>query len=75
MDPDRPGEVTCIVTDKADGRGRSSYLMEIPMECYQDDMAEQADAHNRLMSDIRDGRAGPGADDNRYVKQISITGR
>jgi hypothetical protein len=71
------GEPENIVTDRAEGRGRKSYLMKIPMEWYQADMARQADALARRLNDIRHGRAGPGSEDSRYIpsRGITITGR
>jgi hypothetical protein len=40
-------------------------------------MQRQADLLARRLNDIRHGRAGPGAEDNRYVpsRGITITGR
>lgn len=77
-DPDT-GEALSRVTDRTDGRGRSSYLMETPIEWYQADMARQAELLAQRLDDIRKGRAGPGADDNRYIAErlggIRITGR
>lgn len=69
------GKPVARITDKADGRGRASYLMEIPIEWYQQDMARQAADLDRRLHDIRNGAAGPGAEDNRYVPKqgISIT--
>jgi len=71
------GEPASLVTDRTDTRGRRSYLMEIPIEWYYSDMARQADVLERRLNDIRNGRAGPGAQDNRYIPSqgISITGR
>jgi hypothetical protein len=76
IDPDT-GESMNRITDRADGRGRASYLMEIPMRWYQEDKMRQAVALDHRLHDIRSGRAGPGADDNRYIPQtgIHITGR
>lgn len=76
VNPDT-GENECIVSDRAEGRGRKSYLMEIPMQWYQADMARQADVLAKRLNDIRHGRAGPGAEDNRYIpnRGITITGR
>jgi hypothetical protein len=76
IDPDT-GDPACIVTDKTDRGGRKSYLMEIPMQWYQEDMQRQAEALDRRLNDIRHGRAGPGAEDHRYVPKqgIKIEGR
>lgn len=76
MDPDT-SEPLSRITDRADGRGRASYLMEIPIQWYQEDMARQAAALGLRLDDIRKGQAGPGAGDNRYVpaQGIHITGR
>lgn len=71
LDPDT-GEPVSRVTDVIDARGRSSYLMEIPLEWYQADMAKNAARLQRRLDDIRTGRAGPGADDNRYIPQQGI---
>lgn len=75
-DPDTR-EPVARITDRADGRGRASYLMETPIEWYQADMARQAEQLGKRLDDIRYGRAGPGAEDNRYVPErgIRITGR
>ena len=74
---DRNGNPVSRITDKADGRGRASYLMEYPMKWYQEDMARQARELSDRLNDIRTGRAGPGAADNRYIPQqgIRIEGR
>lgn len=71
------GENECIVSDRAEGRGRKSYLMEIPLAWYHADMAKQAALLATRLNDIRHGRAGPGAEDNRYIpsRGIQITGR
>lgn len=71
------GAPVARITDKNEGRGRSSYLMEIPSEWYQDDMARQAGELERTLSDIRTGRSGPGAEDGRYIPEqgIRISGR
>lgn len=70
------GEAVSRITDKAEGRGRASYLMEIPIGWYQEDMERQAAALAAKLADIRSGRAGPGNDDSRYVPKqgIQITG-
>lgn len=70
---DADGAPVGRITDRADGRGRSSYLMEIPIQWYQQDMdRQQADLRQRL-SDIKRGQAGPGAGDNRYIPKQGIT--
>ncbi len=76
IDEDTGGNVSKN-TDTVDGRGRSSYLMETPIEWYQEDMARQAADLEARLNDIRQGQAGPGAEDQRYVpsRGISITGR
>lgn len=76
IDPDTRDPVSRI-TDRADGRGRASYLMEIPRQWYLEDMARQASQLAARLDDIRRGQAGPGAEENRYVPQqgITITGR
>lgn len=66
------GTPWCRVTDRADGRGRSSYLMETPLRWYQADMAKNAAELDRTLRDIREGRAGPGSGDNRYIPQQGI---
>lgn len=71
------GQPVVRTTDVVDGRGRQSYLMEQPIEWYQQDMAKNARRLADRLNDIRNGRAGPGSDDNRYIPQqgISIQGR
>lgn len=70
---DQDGKPVSRITDKADGRGRASYLMEIPMKWYQQDMARQDAELERRLHDIRNGAAGPGAEDNRYVPKEGIS--
>jgi hypothetical protein len=74
LDPDTHEHVSRI-TDRVDGRGQSSYLMEIPIEWYLQDMARQAAVLERRLGDIRSGKADPEHSEQRYVPQqgISIT--
>jgi hypothetical protein len=72
MDPEQPGVPMALVTDKTQQGGRRSYLMEIPMEWYQEDMAAAQAERDKAMSDIKYGRAGPGSEDNRYVPKQGI---
>lgn len=74
---DADGSPVARVTDRADGRGRSSYLMETPIQWYQEDMGRQAADLAQRLNDIRRGQAGPGATDQRYIPKqgISIVGR
>jgi hypothetical protein len=76
LDPDTAEPVNRVV-DRSNGRGRSAYLMKIPREWYEEDMAKQAAELDSRLHDIKTGKAGPGADENRYVPQqgIRITGR
>lgn len=76
IDPDT-GESMSRVTDRADGRGRSSYLMEIPIQWYQDDMGRQAASLAERIDQIRRGPAGEDAVENQYVPKqgIRISGR
>lgn len=71
------GEPVSRTTDVVEGRGRQSYLMEQPIHWYQADMAKNAQRLEAKLNDIRRGRAGPGAEDNRYIPQqgIRIEGR
>lgn len=57
------------------GRGQKSYLMEIPIEWYREDLAAQDAALEDRLAEIRHGRSGPGASDNRYVPKQGITYR
>lgn len=66
------GQPVSRITDKAGGQGRASYLMEIPMAWYQEDMARQAAELDARLNDIRTGNHGPGAEDNRYVPKQGI---
>ncbi len=75
---DDSGAPVSRVTDRADGRGRSSYLMKIPIEWYQEDMRVHAENLASKLNDIRRGRGVPGAEvDNHYIPKegIKITGR
>lgn len=75
---DETGEVVARNTDVIDGHGRKSYLMEIPIQWYQEDMAKNAARLADRLNDIRTGRHGPGSEDpTRYVPRqgISIQGR
>lgn len=71
------GQPVVRTTDVVDGRGRQSYLMEQPNEWYQQDMAKNARRLADRLNDIRNGRAGPGSEDSRYIPQqgIRIEGR
>ena len=62
-------------TDVIDGRGRSSYLMEIPMEWYQQDMAKNASTLAKRLNDIKSGRAGQDVTVEKSYSDIKITGR
>lgn len=79
IDPDTGNPVARITGQTEKGDGQNSFLMEIPMEWYQEDMERQAQERERALNDIRNGRAGQGADDNRYIPQsrggIKIQGR
>jgi hypothetical protein len=72
IDPETQ-EPVCRVVDTVDGKGRNGYLMEIPIEWYQADMGASAERLERRLNDIRNGRAGPGAEDNRYIPRQGIT--
>jgi hypothetical protein len=67
------GENIVRTTDVIDGRGQQSYLMEQPIEWYQADMAQNARRLAERLDDIRNGRAGPGSDDSRYIPKQGIT--
>ena len=69
---DANGQPVARTTDVVDGRGRASYLMEIPMKWYQQDMAAQQEELKGRLDDIRTGKAGPGSSDNRYIPQQGI---
>lgn len=71
---DSKGQPVARITGKAEGgRGRNSYLMEIPQDWYEEDQAaEQAALEDRL-AEIRHGKSGPGGNDpTRYVPQQGI---
>lgn len=76
IDPNT-GAPMSIITDRTLNGGRASYLMETPRQYYNADMAAAASRLDRRLRDIREGKAGPGASDGRYIPQqgISITGR
>ena len=76
LDPDT-GENMSRITDRADGRGRASYLMEIPIRWYQEDMGRQAAHLAERIDQIRRGPGGEDAIENQYVPKqgIRITGR
>ena len=71
LDPDSGGHAE-VMSDKGAFGGRNSYLMEIPMQWYQEDMARNAEREKARLDDLRNGRAGPGADDNRYIPSTGI---
>jgi len=74
IDPDT-NQPLARITDKDNGRGRASYLMEIPIEWYQQDMAKNAAKLEDRLNDIRKGQNGSDINvENGYAK-ISITGR
>lgn len=74
---DDQGQPIARITGTIDGRGQSSYLMEIPNHWYQEDMARQAAELDARLGQIKRGQAGPGAEDNRYIPEqgIRIQGR
>ena len=76
IDPET-GQHAEIISDRTGPSGRRSYLMELPMKFYQEDMAANAQKLAGRLDDIRNGRAGPGASDNRYIPSsgIQIVGR
>lgn len=74
IDPDTRENVS-RVTDRVDGRGQSSYLMEIPIKWYQEDMGKQAQVLERRLHDIRTGTAEPESAEQRYVPKQGITVR
>jgi len=67
-------KVQRIVGVNAAGGPLNAYLMEIPEEWYQEDMAEQQRLVDEKDAAIREGSVGgrPG-EDGRYVKKIEIT--
>jgi hypothetical protein len=72
IDPDS-GQPVSRITDRVDGKGQSSYLMEIPMEWYQQDMARQAAVREQKIRDIQEGRQDPNSSEAQYVKVSQIT--
>lgn len=73
LDPSTGENVQLVTGRQSGGQELRSYLLEIPEEWYSDDMAVQQDELEKRLSDIRTGRSGPGAEDNRYVPQSGIT--
>jgi hypothetical protein len=67
-------KVQRIVGVNTAGGPLNAYLMEIPEEWYQEDMAEQQRLVDEKDAAIREGSVGgrPG-EDGRYVKKIEIT--
>jgi hypothetical protein len=65
------GEPMSMIVGKDEGgRGKKAYLMEIPQEWYDSDMAAQQAELEAKLAEIRHGRGGPGGDDpTRYVPQ------
>lgn len=76
MDP-KTGQPVQRITGVTDGRGRSSFLMEIPIQWYQEDMQRQAAELSARLNEIRQGKADPSGSGNQYVPQqgIKIQGR
>lgn len=69
------GEPVTRITDVIDGRGRNSYLMEIPLEWYQEDMAKNAEALERRLSMIKSGEKGQDVTVENSYARVKITGR
>ena len=72
IDPDT-GDSVSRITDRVDGRGQSSYLMEIPIQWYQQDMAKQAAVLEQRLHDIRIGKQEAEHAEGRYIPQQGIT--
>lgn len=72
IDEDTQQQVSRI-TDKVDGRGQSSYLMELPEVLYNRDMGRQAAILERKLHDIRVGLAEPENAEGRYVGKQGIS--
>jgi hypothetical protein len=72
IDPATGENVQLVTGRQAGGQELRSYLLEIPEQWYYEDMGVQQDALEQRLSDIRTGRGGPGAEDNRYVPQRGI---
>lgn len=72
-DPETGGPVAIVVGRQQGGQELKSYLLEIPEEWYFEDMGAQQELLERHLSEIRTGRSGPGADENRYVPQRGIS--
>lgn len=72
IDTDTGGNAE-VISDKTVQGGRKSYLMELPMPLYQQDMARNAARVQAGLDQIRSGQAGPGAGDNRYIPSTGIS--
>ena len=69
------GEPMALVSGRNDsGSGQKSYLMKIPQQWYDEDMAAQKAARDARIAEIKQGRGGPGADvENRYIPKQGIS--
>lgn len=72
IDSDTGGNAE-VISDKTVQGGRKSYLMELPMPLYQQDMARNASRVQASLDQIRSGQAGPGSGDNRYIPSTGIS--
>ena len=70
---DATGDMMALVSGRNEGGGgQKSYLMKIPQQWYEEDMAAQKAARDARLAEIKQGRTGPGADDNRYIPKQGI---
>lgn len=72
VDPNTGENVNLVTGKQQGGQELRTYLLEIPEEWYWQDMGVQQDALEQRLTDIRTGRGGPGAEDNRYVPSRGI---
>jgi hypothetical protein len=72
QDPATGEPVQLVAGRQQGGQELRCFLLEIPNEWYYEDMAIQQDDLEKRLNDIRTGRLGPGAEDNRYVPERGI---
>ena len=70
---DAKGAPVSMVVGRSDAqKGLQAFLMEIPIEWYEEDMATQQAERDLKMRDIQEGKLGETKGDNRYIPSQGI---